>query len=185
MCQMARRICHREVEMMQDTATNSSATPAPGASDAVFGQAATFNSDVGFVLDVSSDKKAFTASFSGLAVSLDGKSSAPIVSRAFSFALPLTGADPGMEIPFFVQGFVLSGKGANGHLVFTVNDQSIVADFPGSSKNDFLQQINYRVGDATEARITVFLAADRDSTSDSAINLNVTAIDTDILKHPG
>jgi len=169
--------------MMQDTATKSSAIPALGAYDATFGQAATFNSDVGFSLAVSPDKKAFTANFSGLTVRIDGESSAPMVSRAFSLALPLTGADPGQEIPFFVQGFVLSEKGANGHLVFTVNDQSIVADFPGNSENEFLQQIKYKVGDATEARITVFLAADRDSTSNSAINLNVTAIDTDIVKH--
>ena len=163
--------------MMQDTATKSSATPALGACDAIFGQAATFNSDVGFSLAVSPDKKAFTATFSGLTVNMDGRSSAPMVSRAFSFALPLTGADPGQEIPFFVQGFVLSEKGANGHLVFTVTD------FPGNSENAFLQQMKYRVGDATEARITVYLAADRDSTSGSAINLNVTAIDTDIVKH--
>ena len=34
--------------------------------DAAFGQAATFNSEVGFDLAVSPDKKAFTATFSGL-----------------------------------------------------------------------------------------------------------------------
>src|SRR5258708_38184781 len=76
-------------------------SPALGAGDATFGQAPTFNSDVGFSLAVSPDKKAFTASFSGLAVSIDGKSSAPIVTRVFSFSLPLSGADPGLEIPFF------------------------------------------------------------------------------------
>ena len=36
----------------------------------------------------------------------------------------------GMEIPFFVSGFVLSQEGANGHLLFSVNDQSMVVDFP-------------------------------------------------------
>jgi hypothetical protein len=58
--------------MMQDTATKSSVTPALGACDATFGQAATFNSDVGFSLAVSPDKKAFTATFSGLTVNMDG-----------------------------------------------------------------------------------------------------------------
>jgi hypothetical protein len=169
--------------MRQDTTTNSLATPALGTGDATFGQAATFNTDVGFSLDVSSDKKAFTASFSGLAVNIDGKSSAPIVSRAFSFALPLSGADPGQEIPFFVSGFVATEKGANGHLLFSVNDQTIAADFPGNSKSDFVQQLKYKAGDAAEVRITVFLLADRDSTSDSAVSLNVLAIDTDIVKH--
>jgi hypothetical protein len=161
---------------MQDTATRT-------AVDATFGRAPTFTSDVGFTLILSDDKKAFTAAFSGLTCNIDGPSSPPIVTRAFSFALPLSGAVPGSEIPFFVSGFVLSQKGANGHLVFSVNDQSIVADFPGNSDNSFVQQLKYRVGDATEARITVFLSADRDSTSGAAINLNVTTIDTDIVQH--
>jgi hypothetical protein len=48
-----------------------------------------------------------------------------------------------MEIPFFVSGFVLSQEGANGHLLFSVNDQSMVVDFPQNSDNDFVQQFNY------------------------------------------
>ena len=78
------------------------------------------------ILAFSDDKEAFTATFSGLVVSLDATGSAPIVTRVFSFAFPLSGADTGMEIPFFVSGFV----GANGHLLFSVNDQSMVVDFP-------------------------------------------------------
>jgi len=158
-------------------------SPALGVVDATFGQAPTFNSEAGFSIAVSPDKKAFTATFSGLAVSIDGKSSAPIVTRTFSFSLPLSGADPGLEIPFFVSGFVIAEKGANGHLVFSVNDQTIVADFSVDSKNEFLQQLKYKVGDSTEVRITIFLLADRDSTSNSAVHLNVTAIDTDVIKH--
>lgn len=157
--------------------------PALGAGDATFGQAPTFNTDVGFSLDVSQDKKAFTITFGNLAVSIDGKSSAPIVTRLFSFVLPLSGVDPGLEIPFFVSGFVSAEKGANGHLVFGVNEQTMVTDFTANSDKDFIQQLKYKVGSASEVRITIFLLADRDSTSDSAVHLNVTAIDTDILKH--
>ena len=131
------------------------------------------------ILAFSDDKEAFTATFSGLVVSLDATGSAPIVTRVFSFALPLSGADTGMEIPFFVSGFV----GANGHLLFSVNDQSMVVDFPKNSNNDFVQQFNYKVGSASELRISVFLLADRDSKSGAAVNLNVLAIDTDTAKH--
>ncbi len=149
--------------------------------DTTFG-GPTFNSDVGFNIDISDDKKAFTATFSGLVVSLDA-GSAPIVTRAFSFALPLSGASPGVEFPFFVSGFVSSQEGANGHLLFSVNDQSMVVDFPKNSDNDFVQQFNYKVGSASELRISVFLLADRDSKSGAAVNLNVLAIDTDTVKH--
>ncbi len=136
-------------------------SPALGADDATFGQAPSFNSDVGFTLGVSTDKKAFTIIFGNLTASIDGKSSAPVVTRMFSFVLPLAGADPSLEIPFFVSGFVLTQKGANGHLVFSVNDQTTVADFAENSNTDFIQQLKYKVGSASEVRITVFLLADR------------------------
>ena len=158
-------------------------SPVFGAGDATFGQAPTFKSDVAFSLDVSPDKKAFTITFDNLGVSIDGKPSAPIATRMFSFVLPLSGADPTLEIPFFVSGFVSAEKGANGHLVFSVNNQTTVADFTANSDKDFIQQLKCKIGSESEVRITVFLLADRDSTSDAAVHLNVLAIDTDILKH--
>ncbi len=149
--------------------------------DAAFGQAAKFTTEVGFDLAVSDDKKAFTATFSGLEVVLEGKSGPPIASRVFSFSIPLTDADPYKEIPFAVQGFVVSQKEANAHVVFSVNNQTTVMDFPANSDTSFIQQLKYKPENgATEARVTVFLLADRDSTSDSAVHVNVNTIDTDM-----
>jgi hypothetical protein len=154
------------------------------ASDGMFGQAATFNSDVEFALAVSDDRKAFTATFSGLGVKLDPTSSVPVASRAFTFVLPLSGAATGTEIPFFVSGFALSEKAANGHLVFSINDQTMVVDFPGKSDQEFVQQLKYKAGGSeSEVRLTIFLLADRDSKSDASVSLNITAIDTDLVKH--
>jgi hypothetical protein len=152
-------------------------------SDATFGPGPTFNTDIGFDIALSPDKKAFTATFGGLEAIIDGRSATPIVTRAFSFSIPLKDAKPGQEIPFFVSGFATAEKGANAHLIFTVNDQSMVAYLPGESKEGFVHQLNYKAADATEAKITVFLLANRDSKSDAAVHLNVTAIDTDITKH--
>jgi hypothetical protein len=152
-------------------------------SDATFGPGPTFNTDVGFDIALSPDKKAFTATFSGLETIIDGKSAPPIVTRAFSFSIPLKDTEPGQEIPFFVSGFAVAEKGANAHLVFTVNDQSTIAYLPTESKEGFVHQLKYKATDATEARITVFLLANRDSKSDAAVHLNVSTIDTDIIKH--
>ena len=149
-------------------------------SDATFG-APTFNPDVGFIINVSPDKKAFTAGFSGLVVSLV-PGSAPIATCVFSFALPLSGADPGLEIPFFVSGYIFSPEGANGHLLFSVNDQSMVVDFPKNSDNDYVKQLNYKVGSDSELRITVFLLADRDSKSNATLSLNVSDINSNLDK---
>jgi hypothetical protein len=177
--QVAQRIS-QEVDMSPNVATKSPAS----AGDATFGQGPTFSNDVGFSLAVSPDKKAFTANFSGLEAVIDGKSASPIAARTFSFSIPLSDVCPGQEIPFFVSGFAFSEKGANAHLMFSVNDQTAVTDFPADSNKEFVQQLKYKAGEAAEARITVFLLADRDSKSDSAVHVNVTAIDTDILKHP-
>ena len=148
--------------------------------NAAFGQAASFNTDVGFELGVSPDKKAFTANFSGLEVIIDGTSAAPIATRVFSFSVPLSGTDPGQEIPFTVQGHCLSEKEAAAHLVFSVNDQSTVVDFPVNSDSSYVHQLKYKAGKAADARIAVYLLADRDSRSGSAVQVNVTSIDADL-----
>jgi hypothetical protein len=151
-------------------------------SDATFGLAPTFNTDTGFMLALSPDKKAFTATFSGLEAILEAKST-PIVTRTFSFAIPLVDTEPGEEIPFFVQGTAEFESGANVHMVFTVNDQSTTAYFPAPSKEGFVHRLNYKVTDAKEARVTVLLLASRDSKAGVEAYLNVSTIDTDITKH--
>ena len=152
--------------------------------DAAFGQAATFNTDVGFSLAVSPDKKAFTATFGGLEVTIEGTSAAPIATRVFSFSVPLSGTDPGQEIPFTVQGHSASEKEATAHLVFSVNDQTTVVDFPVNSESSFVQQLKYKAGNAADARITVFLLANRDFKSGSGVQVNVASIDADLGKWP-
>ena len=159
-----------------------SKTP-PSTGNATFGPGPTFANNIGFDIAVSEDKKAFTATFSGLDAIIDGRSASPVASRTFSFCIPLSGADSYEEIPFFVSGFAASEKGANAHLMITVNDQTSVTDFPANSDGSFVQRLNYKPGAAAEARITVFLLADRDSKSDAGVQVIVNAIDTDILKH--
>ena len=150
-----------------------------------FGKAPTYNSDAGFILAISEDKRAFTATFGGFGVSLDPKSSAPVVARVFSFTLPFSGAATEWELPFFVTGFVICEKGANAHLVFSVNDQTTVADFPGDCDKEFVQELKFKVGSASEIWLTILLWADRDLKSGAEAKLNVNAIDTDAAKHQG
>ena len=75
----------------------------------------------------------------------------------------MSDAAPGTEIPFFVQGFVLCQKGSGGHLVLIINDQTTVVDFPEGSDTSFLHQTTFKVGSASEVRITIFLLVDRET----------------------
>src|SRR5262249_14150764 len=47
--------------------------------------------------------------------------------------------------------------------------------------NEFVQQLKYKAGSASEARVTINLVADRDSKSGGDAFINVLAIDTDLL----
>ena len=156
--------------------------PVVSAGSPTFGKAPTYSADTGFALSVSDDKTAFTATFSNLIVTLDQKSSVPvpIVTRTFSFSLPLSSVDPGTEIPFFISGSAFCEKGANARLIFTINDQSTVSVFTDNT-TDYVQELKYKSGAATEARVTVILMADRDSTSGAQAYLNVLSIDADLL----
>jgi hypothetical protein len=142
----------------------------------------TFNNDVGFKLDPSDDKQAFTVSFSGLIVSINDSGSAPIVAREFSFAVPLSGVDSGAEIPFAVSGFAGVETGANAHLIFIVNGQMMTAAFQENTKDDYVKQFIFKADGAPELRITIVLVANRNSTSNAGATLNVLSIDTDINK---
>lgn len=157
--------------------------------NATFDSALTLNSDAGFDLALSPDKKAFTATFGGLEVMIGGTPAPPIVTRVFSFSIPLANTEPGQEIPFFVQGIAELGKGASAHLALIVNDQSAVAYLPPGLKDDaptrdgFVHRLNYKVTGAAEAKVTMFLLVNRDSKLGSGAYLNVASIDTDITKH--
>jgi hypothetical protein len=142
----------------------------------------TFNNDVGFKLDPSDDKQAFTASFSGLIVSINDAGAAPIVAKEFSFAVPLSGVDSGTQIPFAVSGFAGVEKGANAHLIFIVNDQMMTATFQENPRGDYVKQFSFKSDSASELRITLVLVANRDSTSNAGATLNVLSIDTDLNK---
>jgi hypothetical protein len=153
-----------------------------GAGSGMFGKVPTYNSDTGFTLWFSDDKKAFTAVFSNLLAQLRAKSPQPITTRTFSFSLPLSDLDAGAEFPFFVSGYAFCDKGASTHVIFTVNDQTTVADFPENTDAEFVQELKYKAGATpSEIRVTINIVADQDSKSGGDAYLDVLAIDTDLL----
>ncbi len=157
--------------------------PALCADTADFSKGVTFQSDIVVDFGINPDKKAFTAIFAGLEAKIVTKSSPPIVTRTYSFVMPLSGVKPTTAFPIYLQGYIFNQQGANGHLIFTVNDQTTVADFTEPSDRSFLQQIDFKPGTASDLRVTIVLIADRDSATDAAVNLSVTAVDSDTEKH--
>lgn len=141
-----------------------------------------FNTGVSFILDLSDDKQAFTASFAGLAVSINDAGAPPVVTNGFSFVLPLSGVDAGADISFAVSGFAGVEAGASGHLIFVVNETATSADFPDNADGGYVKQFNYKTGSAAELRISVLLVASRDSTTNAGATVTVSTIDTDMRK---
>ena len=162
------------------------------AADVTIGDKPTFKSADNFDYQLSDDKKAFTLAFTGFEVTVDSaklpapvaarvrseKTDAPIGTRVFSIVIPLTGSKS-VRNAFFVSGFVLTGEGTSGTLVFSINGQNTVTKFAAGMNKDFVQRLNFRTKYASEVRITVFLLAERDSAGQGAAFLGVNAIDTD------
>src|SRR5262245_24740508 len=163
--------CHRG--MMLDTAFFPQEVAMFG-----FGKAPTHISDVQFGLAVSADKQTFDMNFDNFEVAArPGQSLAPMTMRPFHVTLPLEDASAGAEIAFAIQGFVLTLDGATATMVFSVNGQSIVADFPAKTEKEYVQQLKLKVPSASECRLGVFLAVGRDSKNTNAeAYLNVTSI---------
>jgi hypothetical protein len=152
---------------------------AQAANDKGFG-AATYDTDVGFELNISDDMQAFTATFAGLETSIDSKSSPPVASNSFSFVVPLSGLDAGAEITFSLQGTYKREAAANGHLIISVNEQAAVLNLPAKSDDTYVQQFKYKTGSSPECRVTVVLLADRETKSGASVYLNVSSIDASI-----
>lgn len=140
------------------------------------------HSDVQFDLGVSPDKHAFTLTFGNLRVAVQsGKSSAPMATRLFYLALPLEDEGKEVEIAFGVSGAVATLEGATATMVFSVNGQTIVADFPANSDQSYVQQLKFKAATAFECRLGVLLLAGRNSNNSNAeAFLNVSSIDAEI-----
>jgi len=152
----------------------------------IFGQMPAYRSDKKFELDVSDDKRALTLTFSDLQTTVGGgKSPAPMSTGMFSLVLPLEGDERRVEIEFIVQGFALAPEGATATMVCSVNGQTTVADFPGSSDQSFVQKLKFTAETPSECRLNVFLLVGRDSRNANAeASLNVNSIDAEIMPRP-
>jgi len=155
-----------------------------------FGQP-TFQSDENFDLAISDDKRALTLGFlEGFEVTVGGsKSPAPTATRAFFLVLPLEGYDDNerVEIEFFCSNaFVATTEGATATLVFSVNGQTTVADFPQNSEQSFVQTLKFTALSPSECRLCVFLLVGRDSKNPNAeAFLSASVLDAEILPRPG
>ena len=151
-----------------------------------FGQIPAYQSDEKFELAVSDDKRALTINFADFQISVGGSTSPrPMSTREFSLVLPLEGDDKRVEIEFAVDGFILALEGATASVFCSVNGQTTVADFPGSSDQNFVQRLTFAAETPTEARLYLLLLLGRDSGNANAdASLSVTSIDAEILPRP-
>jgi hypothetical protein len=149
-----------------------------------FGQAPTHKSEVGFDLAVSPDKQAFTMTFDNLQVAIPPGKKPPMATRVFYCTVPLEDAGKGAEIAFYAQGYVCTPEGATATMVLSVNGQTTVVDFPGTSDNSFIQELKFAAEKPSECRLCVFLLVGQDKDSDAQPYLNVNSINATIQPGP-
>jgi hypothetical protein len=98
--------------------------------------------NTGYLLNISSDKKAGVIVFDALERSLQGIGASLFATQTFSISIPLTGAEKGAKLGVFVMGAFAGLKGTDASVITTVNGRASVMDFaklaPPSSPNSDL-----------------------------------------------
>lgn len=153
-----------------------------------FGQVPAYQMDGQFDFGLSDDRRAFTLSFSDLQVTVGHRSSTePMATHVFSIVVPLEGSQEKTDIAFHLSdAFVKTMYGATATILFTVNDQSIVADFTEDTEESFMRELTFAAQRTSECRLCVFLLVGRDSNNpDAEAFLNVLTIDAEILPRAG
>ena len=154
---------------------------AAAADQTTFGEALSFSSEQKTDFNRSGDKHAFTTTFSGLELGLgNGPVPAPIVTRTFSLAIPLSDAEQGAEIPFHFQGYAFCQEGVNAYAVVSVNGQTSTINFPQGHDQSFVHSMVFKAPYAvSDVRLTILLAVERDAKHRLAEGyLNVSQIDS-------
>lgn len=175
-------------------AANSADAKAGRGGGATFGDKPSFQSsdDLDFVL--SPDKQAITITFGSFfeAATANDKlpaeaarrarstpATAPVVTRAFSMVLPVTGDKP-VRASLIASGFALTGADSTATLVFVVNGQHKIVRFGPNTDRSFVEKIDYRGARNSEIRMSLFLLAERNSSHPNGLSfLRVITIDTD------
>lgn len=154
----------------------------PAAEGIQFGKAVTYQSGGRFDLAVSDDGRAATATFSDMQAQIGNKASgAPVAAKLSSFVLPLTRYAKGADLRFRFQGHVLTTSRASAHIVYGVNERTLLVDMESHVEESFTHDLNYQAGQASEVRVNVFLFVENDSEAeDFGASLTLTAIDATI-----
>lgn len=147
-----------------------------------FGKAVTYQAGSQFDLAVSDDGLALTATYSDMQAQIGNKASgAPLATKLSSFVLPLTGYAKGVDLRFRFQGHVLTTSRASGHVVYGVNEKTLLVNMESHTDESFTHELNYQAGRASEVRVNVFLFVENDSQAeDFGASLTLTAIDATV-----
>jgi hypothetical protein len=147
-----------------------------------FGKKVTYQAGAQFDLAVSDDGRALTATYSDMQAQIGNKASgAPVAAKMSSFVLPLEGYAKGVDLRFKFQGHILTTSRASGHIVYGVNDKTLLVDMESHADGSFMHELNYQAGQASEVRVNVFLFVENDSQAeDFGASLTLTAIDATV-----
>ena len=149
-----------------------------------FGSKVIIVDDAGMDMAVSEDGQAFTARFSALEAMAEGVK-APMATRVASFVLPLEGTANGEKIALRVQGHALVNEGASGLLIMTANGQVMTQPMPAGMDDSFLHELRIDPAYASSCRISMFLLAEFEPATDSAVRVGVAALDGELSREAG
>jgi hypothetical protein len=145
---------------------------APGAGVVRFGTVTSEDSTT--TIDVAPDGQALTALFSDL----EADSQKGVLSNGTRMVMPLTGGARNATIKVYASGYVFT-RHAIARLSFTVNNQTIVQEFPSGTDHDFVLPIELPAIGGSAYQLSVAIDG-QPSSHRGVAYINVNAIDAGI-----
>lgn len=164
----------------QEPATNPASKPQPGADRLHFGPVTPEGSHDTFDVDVSDDRRALTAGFDDLELTMDGGSTECDATRSFAMTLPLTGSAENARLRFHAQGSAFAETGASARLTLRGNGRVKVKNFPAGSDDSFVQTLELPAIPATTYQLSAVIEVHQDPGTEASAYLNILAIDIEI-----
>jgi hypothetical protein len=152
--------------------------PRPSTDPVRFGPVSTTPSDDTLDVSTSDDRRALSATFSALEVTVGDPDATDVTTRSFAMTVPLTKGVKGNTLKVFAQGYVVTEKeGATARLTLRGNGRTTVENFPAGWDDSFLHVMELPATPGTTYRLTAVIEIHQNRGTDGQGYANIASIE--------
>lgn len=152
--------------------------PRPSTDPVRFGPVSTTPSDDTLDVSTSDDRRALSATFSALEVTVGDPDATDVTTRSFALTVPLTKGVKGNTLKVFAQGYVVTEEeGATARLTLRGNGRTTVENFPAGWDDSFVHVMELPATPGTTYRLTAVIEIHQNRGTDGQGYANIASIE--------